>query len=53
MTPQTIGIILLVFLLFFLVAFVVAWYFGQVPLQKRPESRTKQRYTKERKQEVK
>ena len=43
MTPQTIGIILLV-------AFVVAWYFGQVPLQKRPESRTKQRYTKERKQ---
>ena len=46
MTPQTIGIILLV-------AFVVAWYFGQVPLQKRPESRTEQRYTKERKQEVK
>ena len=41
MTPQTIGIILLV-------AFVVAWYFGQVPLQKRPESRTEKRYTPER-----
>lgn len=49
MTPQqTIGIICLAFLLLFVVAFVVAWYFGQVPLQKRPESRTEQRYTPER-----
>lgn len=51
MTPQTIGIICLGALLLFLVAFVVAWCFGQVPLQKRPESRTEQRRVEERKRE--
>jgi len=47
MTPQTIGIICLAILLLFLIAAVVDWYFGQVPLQRRPESRTEQRQTPE------
>lgn len=49
MTPQTIGYICLGALLLFLFAFVVAWCFGQVPLQRRPESRTEQRRVEERK----
>jgi len=48
MTPQQIGLILLLTLLIFLVSALIAWWFGQLPLQRRPESRTEQRYTPER-----